>query len=55
MFETTPARESHLNHVAVGAETINDVLRLRAELTPHQRVFLFLESGEREGASYTFA
>ena len=42
MFETTPT-------------TINDVLRRRAELTPHRRVFLFLESGEREGASYTFA
>ncbi|HSE18645.1 MAG TPA: fatty acyl-AMP ligase [Pyrinomonadaceae bacterium] len=42
MCETTP-------------ETINDVLRRRAELTPQQRVFLFLEGGEREGASYTFA
>lgn len=36
-------------------ETISDVLRLRAEMTPHQRVFLFLEGGEREGASYSFA
>jgi acyl-CoA synthetase (AMP-forming)/AMP-acid ligase II len=42
MCETTP-------------ETINDVLRRRAELAPHQRVFLFLESGDRKGASYTFA
>ena len=36
-------------------ETIVDVLRQRAELTPHQRVFLFLDRGEREGASFTFA
>jgi acyl-CoA synthetase (AMP-forming)/AMP-acid ligase II len=35
--------------------TIVDVLRQRAELTPHKRVFLFLERGEREGASFTFA
>src|SRR5687768_5154853 len=37
------------------AETIVDVLRQRAELTPHKRVFLFLDKGEREGASFTFA
>ena len=55
MFETTSARESGFNRIAAGAESINDVLRRRADLTPHQRVFLFLESGEREGASYTFA
>jgi acyl-CoA synthetase (AMP-forming)/AMP-acid ligase II len=55
MFETTRKRDSHFNHLAAGAETIADILRLRAELTPHQRVFLFLESGERERASYTFA
>lgn len=36
-------------------ETISEVLRLRAEITPHKRAFLFLESGEREGASYSFA
>ena len=55
MFEITSERESLVNHVAAGAKTINDVLRRRVELTPHQRVFLFLESGERAGASYTFA
>ena len=36
-------------------ETIVDVLRQRAELTPHKRVFLFLDRGEREAASFTFA
>ena len=36
-------------------EAIGDVLRRRAELTPHRRVFLFLERGQREGGSYTFA
>jgi acyl-CoA synthetase (AMP-forming)/AMP-acid ligase II len=54
MFKTTLESESHVNRIA-SAATISDVLRLRAELTPHKRVFLFLESGEREGASYTFA
>src|SRR5215217_1276783 len=39
----------------MNAETIVDVLRQRAELTPHKRVFLFLDKGEREGASFTFA
>src|SRR5215510_2819678 len=39
----------------MSAETIIDVLRQRAELTPHKRVFLFLDKGEREGASFTFA
>ena len=39
----------------MSAETIVDVLRRRAELTPHKRVFLFLDQGEREGASFTFA
>ena len=37
------------------SETIVDVLRQRAELTPHKRVFLFLDKGEHEGASFTFA
>ena len=55
MYKTIPEEEPHFNQVAAGAETINDVLRRRAQLTPHQRVFLFLESGEREGSSYTFA
>lgn len=55
MLKTTPERESRFNDVAASAETIGDVLRRRAELTPHRRIFLFLESGEREGASYTFA
>ena len=45
MFTTTPK----------SAETLVDVLRQRAELTPHKRVFLFLDKGEREGASCTFA
>jgi acyl-CoA synthetase (AMP-forming)/AMP-acid ligase II len=39
----------------MSAETIVDVLRQRAELTPHKRVFLFLDNGEHEGASFTFA
>ena len=39
----------------MSAETIINVLRRRAELTPHKRVFLFLDKGEREGASFTFA
>ncbi len=39
----------------MSAETIIDVLRQRAELTPHKRVFLFLDKGERAGASLTFA
>lgn len=55
MFATTAERKSHFNHVAAGAKTIADVLRVRAELTPHQCVFRFLESGEREHASYSFA
>ena len=37
------------------SETIAGVLRQRAELTPHRRVMLFLDRGEREGASFTFA
>src|SRR5215217_6647485 len=37
------------------SETIVDVLRHRAELTPYKRAFLFLDRGEREGASFTFA
>lgn len=49
MLETTPKRGS------LGNETIVDVLRRRAELTPHKRVFLFLEKGENEIASLTFA
>jgi len=43
------------NASVLGAETIVDVLRRRAELTPHKRVFLFLDRGEREGASFTYA
>jgi len=35
--------------------TLVEVLRRRAELTPHKRVFTFLERGEREACSYTFA
>jgi len=31
------------------------MLRRRAELTPHKRGFLFLERGQREAGSYTFA
>lgn len=49
MFETTHKRGSRRN------ETMVDVLRRRADVTPHQRVFVFQERGEREGASYTFA
>jgi len=41
--------------LATTPTTIVDVLRQRAELTPHKRVFLFLDKGEREGASFTFA
>src|SRR5215217_4148726 len=37
------------------SETIVDVLRQRAELTPYKRAFLLLDRGEREGASFTFA
>src|SRR5688572_28149901 len=37
------------------SETIVDMLRRRAELTPHTRVFLFLDRGEDELASCTFA
>jgi acyl-CoA synthetase (AMP-forming)/AMP-acid ligase II len=55
MFKTTLERGSQPSDVAAGAVTISDVLRRRAELTPHRRVFLFLERGERERASYTFA
>ena len=55
MFKTTLERESQPNEVAAGAATISDILRRRAALTPQRRVFLFLEKGEREGASYTFA
>jgi acyl-CoA synthetase (AMP-forming)/AMP-acid ligase II len=54
MFTTTSEQESQADDVAVGTETIVDVLRQRAELTPHKRVFLFLDRGEREGASFTF-
>ena len=55
MFTTTFKKASPSNDVAVSAETIADVLRQRAELTPHKRVFLFLDRGEHEGASWTFA
>ena len=49
MSEKTQKRGSQRNG------TIVDVLRRRAELTPHKRVFLFLEKGEHELASLTFA
>ena len=52
MLTTTSERESHRHDVADGAEMIRDVLRRRAELTPYKRVFVWLKSGEREGASY---
>lgn len=39
---------------AATAETMVDVLRSRALRSRDQRAFLFLESGEREGASLTF-
>ena len=55
MFTTTLKKASPPNDVAVSAETIADVLRQRAKLTPHKRVFLFLDRGEYEGASCTFA
>jgi acyl-CoA synthetase (AMP-forming)/AMP-acid ligase II len=54
MFTTTLKRDSQPSEIAASAETIVDVLRRRAELTPHKRVFLFLDRGEREDASYTF-
>ncbi|HEX7330399.1 MAG TPA: fatty acyl-AMP ligase [Pyrinomonadaceae bacterium] len=44
-----------MRRLNISGETIVDVLRRRAEVTPHQRVFVFQERGEREGASYTFA
>jgi len=49
MSETTQKSGSQRN------DTIVDILRRRAELTPHKRVFLFLEKGEHEIASLTFA
>ena len=55
MFKPSLESGSQPDDVAAGAATISDVLRRRAELTPHQRVFLLLERGEHEGASYTFA
>ena len=55
MFKTSLESGSQSNDVAAGVATISDVLRRRAELTPHQRVFVSLDRGEREGASYTFA
>ena len=55
MFKATLETGSQPNELAAGAATISDVLRRRAELTPQRRVFLALERGEREGASYTFA
>jgi acyl-CoA synthetase (AMP-forming)/AMP-acid ligase II len=55
MFTTTLKTASQLNDIAVSAETLVDVLRRRAELTPHKRVFLFLDRGEHESASWTFA
>lgn len=55
MFKSTLKRESQSNGIAACAESVGEVLRQRAELTPHKHVFLFLEHGQREGASYTFA
>lgn len=55
MFQASFEVGSRLDDIAVGAGTLGEVLRRRAELTPHKRAFLFLENGEREGASYTFA
>ena len=55
MFTSTRQPGPQRNDVAAGVETIVDVLSRRAELTPHQRVFLFLERGQRESGSYTFA
>ena len=44
-----------LTHIEKESQTLVDVLRRRAELTPDKRVFLFLERGQRESSSYTFA
>lgn len=57
MFEESHEKGSLSNDFAAGetVETIASVLRRRVELTPHQRAFVFLENGERERASYTFA
>ena len=44
-----------LTRIGKESQTLVDVLRRRAELTPDKRVFLFLEHGQREGSSYTFA
>src|SRR5262245_51241080 len=54
MSTETLKSDSQLDDAAVSAETIVDVLRKRAELTPDKRVFLFLNRGEYEGASWTF-
>ncbi|HEX8147189.1 MAG TPA: fatty acyl-AMP ligase [Pyrinomonadaceae bacterium] len=40
--------------LAAGGETIADILRRRAVLTPDRRAFIFLEGGEREGEALTF-
>lgn len=50
MFQSTRTQPND-----VGAQTIAGALRRRAELTPNRRVFLFLERGQRESGSYTFA
>jgi acyl-CoA synthetase (AMP-forming)/AMP-acid ligase II len=55
MSSTTAERASRRCDIAVSTKNIAAILRRRAELTPHQRVFLFVESGERDGPSYTFA
>ena len=55
MFTSARKRESQLNEITAGAESLGDVLRRRAEVMPDKRGFLFLEHGQRECASYTFA
>lgn len=39
---------------AANASTIVEVLRYRAQQTPNQRAFTFLEGGERETSAFTF-
>lgn len=54
MFKTNLKKGSRPDDI-LGAGTLGEVLCRRAELMPHKRAFLFLENGEREGPSYTFA
>jgi acyl-CoA synthetase (AMP-forming)/AMP-acid ligase II len=55
VFKANLQKGSRPDDLVAGAKTLTAVLRRRVKLTPHQRAFLFLENGEREGASYTFA